>query len=86
MKTRKEEFMKNKLQDLNDHLFTQLERLNDEDLKGDELTEELTRAKGISDIARNIIDNAKVVLNAHIAVRDGLNKGIPQLIGSVAKE
>lgn len=34
--------MKNTLGDLNNHLFAELERLSDEDLKGDELVEEMS--------------------------------------------
>ena len=49
---------KNKLVDLNDHLFAELERLGDESLKGDELKEELDRAKALSDVSEKIINNA----------------------------
>ena len=43
--------MKNKLVDLNNHLFEELERLNDENLKGEELQEERERAKSMANIA-----------------------------------
>lgn len=56
--------MKNKLTDLNDHLFAELERLGDEDLEGDDLEKEIIRAKAISDVSRQIIENAKVALDA----------------------
>ena len=56
--------MKNKLTDLNNHLFEELERLNDEDLKGDELTAEMERAKAVSDIAQAIINNGNLMLKA----------------------
>ena len=56
--------MKNTLGDLNNHLFAELERLSDEDLKGDELIEEMNRAKSITDVSTQIISNAHVILKA----------------------
>jgi hypothetical protein len=56
--------MKNTLGDLNNHLFAQLERLGEEDLKGEALQEEISRAKAITDVAAKIVSNASVVLEA----------------------
>ncbi len=75
--------MKNQLADLNNHLFTQLERLNDEELTGDKLRTEIERSKAVAILAQNIIGNARVVLDAHIAVKEyGLGATLP-LIGTV---
>ena len=56
--------MKNKIQDLNDHLFAQLERLNDEDLTPEQLDKEITRSKAVSAISGQIINNARLALDA----------------------
>lgn len=56
--------MKNTLGDLNNHLFAQLERLNDENLKGDELKEEINRAKAVTAVASQVISNGSLVLEA----------------------
>ena len=56
--------MKNTLGDLNNHLFAQLERLSDEDIKGDNLIEEINRAKTITSVATQIINNGSLVLEA----------------------
>lgn len=54
--------MKNTLTDLNNHLFAQLERLSDEDLKEDEIKKEVARSKAITDVARVIVDNGRLAL------------------------
>ncbi|WP_447896009.1 hypothetical protein [Vreelandella sp. GE22] len=51
--------MKNKIDDLRNHLFAQLERLGDESLKGDALKEELQRAKAVGEISGQVIDTAR---------------------------
>ena len=56
--------VRNTLGDLNNFLFAQLERLDNEELEGDELLKEIARSKAISDIAKNVIENANVVLQA----------------------
>jgi hypothetical protein len=56
--------MKNKLVDLNNHLFAQLERLGDEDLTAEQMEKETVRTTAIVKISEQIIDNATVALNA----------------------
>lgn len=56
--------MKNTTVDLNNHLFEQLERLNDDDLTDEQLEKEVKRAKSMEGLASKIIDNAKLGLDA----------------------
>lgn len=63
--------MKNKLQDLNDHLFAALERVNDEDLKDAEaIKAEVARAKAVVDLSGQIIDSRRVTVEAAKLVYD----------------
>ncbi|CDO35033.1 hypothetical protein [Novosphingobium sp. KN65.2] len=56
--------MKNKLTDLNDHLFMQLERLGDEDMDADKIEQEAKRADAMVQVADQIIRNADLQLKA----------------------
>ncbi|CAK1699166.1 Phage protein [Vibrio crassostreae] len=56
--------MKNKLADLNNHLFAQMERLSDEGITDDKLNEEINRSKALTTVSKQIIDNARLALDA----------------------
>lgn len=56
--------MKNKLSDLNNHLFAQLERLADEDLTEDSLKQEVARAEAMVDISDQVLRVADTNLKA----------------------
>lgn len=72
---------KNKLIDLNDHLFVQLERLNDENTKGDALREEIERARAVTIIAKEIISNAQLALDGAKAINDRSLIKAPLMLG-----
>jgi hypothetical protein len=54
--------MKNKLVDLNNHLFAQIERLSDEDLTPDQIDKEVKRTEAIVSVSEQIIANADLAL------------------------
>jgi glycerol-3-phosphate dehydrogenase len=62
--------MKNRLSDLNNHLFMQLERLADEGLTGEQIESEVKRADAIVSVADKIVDNARLQLQACKLVAD----------------
>lgn len=51
--------MKNKISDLRDHMFAQLERLGQDDLSAEDLEKEIKRAQAISDVGKVIVESAK---------------------------
>lgn len=77
---------KDKLSDLNQHLFAQIERLGEEDLKGDELKEEIARAGAITSVAREIISNANTVIKATIAIHEHISINDTSIIKMIGYE
>lgn len=72
--------MKNKISDLNDHLFAQLERLSDEDLKGEALAEEINRADAVNNVASQIIAVGSLTLKARIAASGNIHGDLPPML------
>jgi hypothetical protein len=58
--------MKNNLNEVNNYLFEQLERLNEDDIlkEGDNFKKEIQRSKAISSLCSTIVSNANLILNA----------------------
>lgn len=76
--------MKNRLTDLNDLLFAQLERLTDESLAADAIEGEIKRTAAVVQVADRIVDNARLQLDAAklIAENGGdMRKQLPATLG-----
>jgi hypothetical protein len=51
---------RNKISDLRDHLFAALERIDNDDLTSDQISQEVSKAKAIASIGSVLINSAKV--------------------------
>ena len=73
----------NRLEDLNDLLFNELTRLDRDDIKPEELSHEIDRAKAMADVGNTIINNANTVLKAAEIYdrRVDCNMTLPHMIG-----
>lgn len=77
--------MKNKLLDLNNHLFEQLERLNDDELSDEGLAREAQRTDSMVKIADQIIGTAHVAIQAAKLVNEAggnYHQMLPMIGGS----
>ena len=75
--------MKNKLQDLTNHLFAALERIQDEHLDAEGIKREITRATAITGLAREIIATGRLAVDAQRVAHDigGPAYRAPKLLG-----
>ncbi len=75
--------MKNKMTDLNDHLFAQIERLSDEDLKDEDLEKEIKRGEALCKVSSEIINNARLVYSVQKSLweRDLTKDQLPKMLG-----
>ncbi len=79
--------MKNKLPDLNNHLFAQLERLTDEDLTPEQIEDEVKRADAVVAVSDQIVAGMKLQLDAAKLVAqhgDRFLKQLPMLTGGAS--
>lgn len=68
------------MQDLNNHLFAQLERLNQEDLTPEQTALEVDKSKAISLVAKQLANNAKIELEARQLKFDGQIQELPNML------
>lgn len=51
---------RNKISDLRDHLFAALERIDNDDLTAEQISQEVNKAKAIASIGSVLINSAKI--------------------------
>lgn len=71
--------MKNRLSDLNNHLFAQMERLSEENLTAEQIGHEAKRSEAMVAVADQIIRNAALQIQAAKIASDGGADPVPYL-------
>lgn len=71
--------MKNKLGDLTDHLFAQIERLADEELSAEQIETEVKRAEAIVKVSDQIVGNSELQLKAAKLYAEHGDRVLPHL-------
>jgi hypothetical protein len=75
--------MATNLSDLNEVLFAQLGRLNNDSLKGDDLERELRRSAGVTSLSKEIVSNARLVLDGEKHRKEfGIGYKLPKMLGN----
>ncbi|NMD37434.1 MAG: hypothetical protein GYA87_01980 [Christensenellaceae bacterium] len=69
--------MRNTLGDLNNYLFEQLERLNDDELTEDELEREINKSETVIKVADMIVKNGELALKVW---KHGSEQGVNQTL------
>ena len=67
------------LNELNNILFTELKKLSNESLTSEELKDEILRANSITNVSKEIINNANLMLQASKFQAESLGRSKTQL-------
>jgi|GEM_PF-6623511 len=79
--------IKNNISDLTNMLFETAERINDENITGEELNEAIQRGKAMTDVAKMIIAVGNMQIEAIKTVHDyGVDKNTPVLMQLTSNE
>lgn len=73
---------KTTLNDLNEYLFQELDRLTNEDLSAEELDKEIRRSEALQKVAKTVIENGALALQAKKYADEygtGSGAGVPML-------
>jgi len=81
--------MKNTLADLNNYLFEQIERLNDDNIDEAQLEREIRKADSIVKISEKIIQNGELAFKTMKHMDEfgyGQNRSVPKMLDSKSED
>ena len=72
--------MERNINGLADVLFSQLDRLNNSNLSGNKLTEEISRASAVCGVSKQLLDITNTGIKASVALGSGQMSKTPKML------